>query len=41
MTNTDKERTDFEAWASNGFELHRHGGAEYSSTHTQSAWADG
>lgn len=39
MTNTDKERADFEAWASNGFELHRHGAAEYSSTHTQSAWA--
>lgn len=33
------ERKRFEAWAQNGFELHRAGGAEYSSAITQCAWA--
>lgn len=39
MTSTDEQRAKFEAWAKNGFELHRNGGAEYSSMITQAAWA--
>ena len=39
MTPTDEQRAKFEAWAKNGFELHRNGGAEYSSMITQAAWA--
>lgn len=36
----DKIRAEFEKWAaSNGFELHRHGGYErYTSTFTQDVW---
>lgn len=39
MTSTDEQRAKFEAWAKTGFELHRNGGAEYSSMITQAAWA--
>lgn len=36
---TEQERADFEAWAQNSFELHRHSAGEYSSNFTQTAWA--
>lgn len=37
--NTEQERAEFEAWAQNSFDLHRHSAGEYSSNLTQTAWA--
>jgi len=35
----EQERAEFEAWAQNSFELHRHSAGEYSSNFTQTAWS--
>lgn len=37
--NTEQLRAEFETWAQNSFELHRHSAGEYSSNFTQTAWA--